>query len=544
MFISSPTGCLDEFEHNLGCIIGMNLFDVGLITNLPTAFLEEFSWMPNQDQEFLAAGDFRGWPLRIWPTFKRPFIKLSGRYYCFDIHSLFDNFFRQIEKKVYLQSEVEKQAWITGRKTVSEALPIKYFERLLPNAKVYQEVYYQSQATSGGSKNWCEADCLVIFDDHLFVIEVKAGAFTYTSPATDLPAYISSLKNLVQSPVEQGQRFVKYLQSLEEVSIFDAKHKEVAKLRKDAQRVVMVCAVTLDAFTEIAAQTQHLHKIGVAIGNDPIWSLSLSDLRVYADKFQNPLEFLHFVEQRMKAATSNRLELNDELDHLGLYLEHNNYVMYTDEFSKDIGKLQYHGYRSELDRYFAKKLIGEETPVLPVQKMPMRLREIIDFLNLSSIPHRSNIASYLLDLAGDCREQLFNWVDSELKEVPKRGRCLSMSTYGDVKLTIFVNMSGVVPHNRVDAIDHVRKVMICTNNSDSLLLELSYQSDKTLSHLDWSIVDLEGLSVTEIARLRKEGEKLKEKRITKAVQLSGKIGRNQLCPCGSGKKFKRCCGNS
>jgi uncharacterized protein len=119
-----------------------------------------------------------------------------------------------------------------------------------------------------------------------------------------------------------------------------------------------------------------------------------------------------------------------------------------------------------------------------------------------------------------------------------------MSTYGDVKLTIFVNMSGVVPHNRVDAIDHVRTVMICTNDSDSLLLELSYQSDKTLSHLDWSIVDLEGLSVTEIARLRKEGEKLKEKRITKAVQLSGKIGRNQLCPCGSGKKFKRCCGNS
>jgi len=535
-------GCKDEFENSLGSAFGMNLFDVGRLTNLPIAFLEEFSWMPGQDQEFLAAGEFRGWPLRIWPTFKRPFIKLSGRYYCFDIHSLFDNFFRQIEKKIYLQSEAEKQAWIAGRKTVSEALPIQYFERLLPGATVYPEVYYQSQAISGGSKKWCEADCLVMFDDHLFVIEVKAGAFTYTSPATDLPAYISSLKALVQSPVEQGQRFVKYLQSSEEVPIFDVKHREIAKLRKRALRVITICAVTLDSFTEIAAQAQHLHKIGVKVNGDPIWPLSLSDLRVYADIFQGPLEFLHFVEQRMQAAISNRLEQDDELDHLGLYLEHNNYSMHAEDSSKDkLDKLRYHGYRSEVDRYFAKKLIGEATPVLPVQKMPPRLREVLTFLNSSSIPGRSNIASCLLDLAGDWREQLFGWIETELNELPSRGRCLPVSTHGDVRLTIFVSMSGVVPHDRANALDHVRTVMISTGDSDRSMLELAYGEGGALIKLDWSIVSLEGLSATEIDRLKQAGEKLKEKRITNAVQSSGKIGRNQLCPCGSGKKFKRCC---
>jgi hypothetical protein len=534
--------CKDEFEKSCGSAFGMNLFDVGRLTNLPTVFLEEFSWMPGQDQEFLAAGEFRGWPLRIWPTFKRPFIKLSGRYYCFDIHSLFDNFFRQIEKKIYLRSEAEKQTWIAGRKTVSEALPIQYFKKLLPGATVYQEVYYQSQATPSGSKNWCEADCLIIFDDHLFVIEVKAGAFTYTSPATDLPAYISSLKALVQSPVQQGQRFMKYLQDSEEVSIFDAKHREIAKLRKGKLRVITICAVTLDPFTEIAAQAHHLHKIGVPIGKDPIWALSLSDLRVYADIFQGPLEFLHFVEQRMRAAISNRLELDDELDHLGLYLEHNNYSMHAEDSSKDkLDKLHYHGYRSEVDRYFAKKLIGESAPVLPVQKMPHRLREILTFLNASSLPGRSNIASYLLDLAGDWREKLFGWIEIELNELPSRGRCLPVSTHGDFRLTIFVSVAGVVPHDRANALDHVRTVMISTGDSDRTMLELSYNKDSSLIELDWSVVSLEGLPGTEIARLKQAGEKLKEKRLTNAVQSSGKIGRNALCPCGSGKKFKRCC---
>ena len=26
------------------------------------------------------------------------------------------------------------------------------------------------------------------------------------------------------------------------------------------------------------------------------------------------------------------------------------------------------------------------------------------------------------------------------------------------------------------------------------------------------------------------------------IKLGRKIGRNELCPCGSGKKYKKCCG--
>lgn len=305
---------------------------------------------------------------------------------------------------------------------------------------------------------------------------------------------------------------------------------------------ICFCAVTLDSFTEIAAQAQHLHKIGVKISDDPVWPISLPDLRVYADIFQGPLEFLHFVEQRMRAAISNRLELDDELDHLGLYLEHNNYFMHTEDSSNNKkDKLRYHGYRSEVDRYFAKKLVGETTPVLPVQKMPPRLREVLTFLNSNSLPGRSNIASYLLDLAGDWREKLFGWIETELNALPGRGRCLPPSTHGGVRLTIFVSISGVVSHDRASALDHARTVMISTGDSDRTMLELSYGKDSSLIELDWSTVSLEGLPTTEIARLKQAAEKLKEKRVTNAVQSSGKIGRNALCPCGSGKKFKRCC---
>ena len=37
-------------------------------------------------------------------------------------------------------------------------------------------------------------------------------------------------------------------------------------------------------------------------------------------------------------------------------------------------------------------------------------------------------------------------------------------------------------------------------------------------------------------------EEKEEKSETNKVKSSQKIGRNEKCPCGSGKKFKHCCG--
>ena len=245
---------------------------------------------------------------------------IDERYYCFDLNSLFDNFYRQTEKKIFSHSELLKQKWIKNRKDVSETLPLKYFQEILPSSTVTKGVYYKWTVGSGIQKEWCEADALISYDDNLFIIEIKAGAFTYTSPAEDLPAYVNSLKNLVLSPAIQGRRFLDYLYSGEQVSIYDESHNELRKIRKSDYRNITLCTITQVPFTEIAAQIQSLNEIGISIGKAPIWALSIDDLQAYSDIFKSPLEFLHYVEQRIRAFDSQVLNLNDELDHLGLYL--------------------------------------------------------------------------------------------------------------------------------------------------------------------------------------------------------------------------------
>ena len=44
-----------------------------------------------------------------------------------------------------------------------------------------------------------------------------------------------------------------------------------------------------------------------------------------------------------------------------------------------------------------------------------------------------------------------------------------------------------------------------------------------------------------VAKNKKKKEETKKKNIPFKRSIK-KIGRNELCPCGSGKKYKRCCG--
>jgi len=177
-------------------LVGMDLFDLEKITTLPRRLLDELTWLPGEEKGFFAEGEFRGWPLRIWPVFRRPFIRLDGRYCCFDLYSLFDHIYRGMQHIILRLKPSYKEQWNSIQQEVSEHQPFKYFGRLLPGGRFFRRVYYKGR-TDRGDIDWCETDGLIVFDDHLFVIEVKGGAFTYTPPATDFPAYIDSLKNLV-----------------------------------------------------------------------------------------------------------------------------------------------------------------------------------------------------------------------------------------------------------------------------------------------------------------------------------------------------------
>lgn len=534
-------GWEDRQNDIFGRFLGMDLFDVQKTTALPQMLLDQLTWSPGEEGEFFAEGPFRGWPLRIWPTFKRPFIRLNGRHYCFDLNSLLDNIYRGMQRIIFRLKPDYRETWNKIQQNLSEELPFKYLQRLLPGAKVLRQVYYRWR-TESGATDWCEADGLLIYDDHLFVIESRGGAFTYTPPATDFPAYVSSLKNLVLKPAMQGKRFVEYLHSADAVPVFDKNHVQIGELSRADLRHVTICAVTLDPFTELAAQVQHLRKIGVDVGLHPVWAISVDDLRVYADIFENPLRFLHYVEQRMRAFQSDIVQSDDELDHLGLYLKHNHYSRYAEELQGQSGaRITFHGYRSDVDKFFRERSFGAKTSCPLKQDTPTRILEIVDLLSQSNKPRRAEISAYLLDLSGAWREKISNGIDEELARQPTTKRPKPLSTHGGVNLTMYCWTESWARRDAAEALAHARTVLLVNDDRRRLLLELSYTDQGVLRDATWQWVDLSGIPVALLPRLRNNAEKLRQRRVAKAKTERRKIGRNEPCPCGSGKKYKKCC---
>ena len=117
-----------------GELFGLDLFDVEKITRLPPALLDKLTWSPGEEEEFFAPGDFRGWPLRVWPTMKRPFIRLGGRVLAFDVFALFDNIYRVLQRTIFHLASDYRETWNARQKALSEELPFRYLESILPGA--------------------------------------------------------------------------------------------------------------------------------------------------------------------------------------------------------------------------------------------------------------------------------------------------------------------------------------------------------------------------------------------------------------------------
>ena len=520
----------------------MDLFDVQKSTSLPEKLLKELAWSPGEDTEFFAEGEFRGWPLRIWPLFKRPFIRLNNRYYCFDLYSLLDNIYRVIDRLVNRLKPDYRETWNSIQKRLSENLPIEFFEQLLPNAKIFKQVYYRGQSEVGTS-DWCEADALLIYDDHLFVIEAKGGAFTYTPPATDIQAWLKSLDNLVLKPATQGKRFVKYLSSATKVPLYDNKRNQIGELGRSNFRHVTICAVTLDPFTEIAVKVQHLHEIGVDVGPEPVWSISVDDLQIYADVFENPLLFLHYVEQRMCAFQSKVVKCEDEIEHLGLYLQHNHYSTHVKKIQgKSETHIQFIGYREDIDKFFSERMHDPAARCPLKQQTPTRILEIVQLLSKSTMAGRAEIASYLLGLSGEWRDKISNFVEDELARQPNTKRAMPISTHGsEVNLTVYCWRARSVRRNAMEALENARSILLINNDPQRLLLELTFTENCILQDVSWHWAELSGIPSDDLPRLRARAERLRRDRVNKARLEKRKIGRNEQCPCGSGKKYKYCC---
>ena len=538
---------LDEIrdsEQNLDLskkCFGTELYDIKKVTGWSDTLVDSLSWNLGECNDFIDNKDFSGWIIRDLPVQKKPFIKINGVSYCFDYYNLFDNIYRIIQKDMKRHDGKYTTQWADIQQKASEALVEEQFKRLLPGCQTYVGNYYP---IGNSLKQMDENDVLVIYDDTLIVAEVKAGSFTYTPAMTDYKAHKKSFDALIGKADYQCERTLNYIDKMEQVKFYDDKKIEKLTIDREKFKNVFTFCVTVDNFNAFEAKIEKMNFLQV---NSGTIAISVDDLEVYTEYFDSPLYFLHYLRQRKAATRSKTLLLSDELDHLGMYIVHNNYKMYADEFD-DCNSFAAYGYRENLDAYFASLHCKEVESSKPVQEIPNEIKKIISIVEEKKLYGRVSFVNFLLDYAPETRNQLVETIYYLLKRQKEIGRMFPAFSNGDVMHGCFVKQNGIKEFSEEDRLNYMYANMMKVGQNESWYIFLQYDEADELEDVNYKKLYIEDIDKEgyDKDKLEKFADVLFQNRLVETLkkQHKKKIYPNDPCPCGSGKKYKKCCGKA
>jgi len=528
---------------------GYRFIDVDALLDLPQRFLDALSLAPGEETRFLGPGPFRGLPLRLTPLRRRPFVKVGDRHFCMHADVLATTIYRALYDRLKVSAPdcFNEVSWNNSQSRIFERFVAEWFAKRLPGARIYGPYFYP-----GGTPEY-EGDVLVQYGDQLFIIECKAGHFAYTPPALDFRKYIQSLEKLVGAPFDQCMRFRSYLESAEEIRIYEdpALTSELARLRRADFRTITQIGAIADSFPGPAVRDASLRALNADAGRHRFISLAIEDLLIYGEQLQSPTIFLDFVEQRLLAAANPYLVVMDELDHLGLYLRN---VRYASQASRDVSAGRRTFVRDGtalLDRYYAewyeRRMRMGVAGAGPLGKAPLPwsipspLEEVIEMLDCHTSPERSRVTSRILDLPSHIRDGLGRALEDAVRRLRSDPGLIQMDTHPHGALLFICTAHGTQLSET--ELHYKAKVMALFARTDSLALLLSYTAEGKLSAVRWRFGQLSSISPDEEPALCRSAQVWGDQRLAAhRAQEGAKIGRNAPCPCKSGKKFKRCHG--
>ena len=537
---SDPEAVIEDARDLMNPIVekifGEALNDISHVTGWDARLIDALSLGIGECKTFFHGSEFSGWPIMELPTKKKPFVKIDGISYGFDYYSLFDNIYRALQKEIFRLKPEYVDLWSKRQSIASEDMVKTLFLNLLPGATAYTGNYYPIR---NSLKQMNENDLLITYENYLFIIEVKAGSFPHTPPINDFDAHVNAYKKLAQEADSQCSRTIKYISEHQPAQFYDADKQKKFEINNISDYTeVYSFSVTVDNFNDFAAKAEKLSFITLSSKTIVI---SYDDLLAYEKYFDSPLYFLHFLKQRKIAIDVPQIAMNDELDHLGMYLSHNMYSITASEFLEE-NMVNWHGFRKDLDDYLCRLYLPELNPTKPLQDIPLKIKEIIELLERGTEKNRIEVAHFLLNMSSEAKDDFCKAIHHALQRQPEIGRMLVMSAFGDIKYCLFVAAPGIKVMSTSERQDYVLSTILCDESMPIMWIDLDYDKDGSLLGVKGMQCSYSDISSGDIDRLKELSVEYAKSRVESfQSQNRRKVGRNDPCPCGSGKKYKKCC---
>jgi SEC-C motif/Nuclease-related domain len=396
-------------------------------------------------------------------------------------------------------------------------------------------VYANVNLTESKSKTVGEIDVLVVFADRAIVLQAKSKKLTLEARKGNDLQIKSDFKQSVQDSYDQGYLCAAKLND-PRYKLFDASSQEIA-IARSFKEIYIFCVVS-DHYPALSFQTRQFLKYEKSDIIRPPFVMDVFTLDAITEMLQSPLHLLSYASRR--ALYADRLVSTQELTILSYHLNGN---LWLDDqhdmvfLGEDIS--------ADLDIAMASRrdgVPGKATPdgILTKYKDTI-LGNLIREIEMKADPGTIGLGFMLLTLS----EVTIKETNDAIKKLASKGiqdrknHDVTIAVgEGNTGFTIHINDSPLaVAGPSLRAHCERRKYTqrasswfgICLSPSDTRLrfglsIELQWTKDAALD------AATEGLS---------RGSTMAD--AMSALKQRHRVGRNDLCPCGSGRKYKKCC---
>ena len=152
-----------------------------------------------------------------------------------------------------------------------------------------------------------------------------------------------------------------------------------------------------------------------------------------------------------------------------------------------------------------------------------------------------------MDFATEAKSEFAKQVETIFKHQSDTKKVKTIYSFGkedhSLNYACFVYQKGIIMPSEDEQRDYIWSNMLRNDEKKQTQINLVLSDNQEI--IDVSIIDYrqEDIPLDRRKELLNKAEEIAQIRFQKHIAEFGrKIGRNQLCPCGSGRKYKRCCG--
>ncbi len=461
-----------------------------------------------------------------------PLIALgSGEFLMLQYYSLVEAFY-ETPFFWFLEDSSYKSTALTNRGDFTEEFSAKRLEKVFGKNNVFCNVnIYGSNGNIAG-----EVDVLVLYANRAIVLQAKSKKLTLSARQGSKEHIDNDFKKAVQDSYDQGFSCAELILDSENYSL---KTPEGVTLNTsiDFKEIYIMCIIS-DHYPSLFSQsTQFLNYQRTNVIQPP-YVADVFFLDTLTEMLETPLQLLSFVNRR--AIYSKQVHASFELTVLGYHLaknlwleEENSFMQLGDDICADLDMAMMTR-RGGLDGKKTPDGILTKYAGTPVDKL---LKQIEQKENSNAI----DFGFLLLALSEDTIED----INKGLKEIAKRsledGKTHDITMFfssPDCGFTIHCNS-----HDDQKAFSSLeghckkRKYACKTNSWHGICVDAKTGALKLGLSLnyDWQQSDLMDELTKDLPTAQKKLNFETRRRVGK------KIGRNEKCPCGSNKKYKKCC---